>query len=63
MQAAPETTSAAPVDSQSSHPAWLRLAHWLNALAVLVMVTSGWRIYNASPLYDFNFPKSITLGG
>ncbi|WP_458377547.1 cytochrome b/b6 domain-containing protein [Pseudomonas fluorescens] len=47
----------------SSHPRWLRLTHWLNALAVLVMVTSGWRIYNASPLYDFSFPKSITLGG
>jgi thiosulfate reductase cytochrome b subunit len=27
------------------------------------MVTSGWRIYNASPLYDFSFPKAITLGG
>jgi thiosulfate reductase cytochrome b subunit len=39
------------------------LTHWLNALAVLVMVTSGWRIYNASPLYDFDFPSSITLGG
>lgn len=47
----------------SSHPRWLRLTHWLNALAVLVMVTSGWRIYNASPIYDFSFPKSITLGG
>jgi thiosulfate reductase cytochrome b subunit len=29
---------------------------------VLVMVTSGWRIYNASPLFDFEFPKAITLG-
>ena len=47
----------------STHPRWLRLTHWLNALAVLVMVTSGWRIYNASPLYDFSFPPSITLGG
>jgi len=47
----------------SSHPRWLRLTHWLNALAVLVMVTSGWRIYNASPLYDLSFPKGITLGG
>jgi len=45
------------------HPAWLRLTHWLNALAVLVMVTSGWRIYNASPLYGFSFPSSVTLGG
>lgn len=45
------------------HPLWLRLTHWLNLLAVLMMVTSGWRIYNASPLFDFNFPAEITLGG
>ncbi|MEB0222929.1 cytochrome b/b6 domain-containing protein [Pseudomonas sp. 10S4] len=63
MLGAPETTSTKKLNSQNSHPRWLRLAHWLNALAVLVMVTSGWRIYNASPLYGFDFPKSITLGG
>jgi thiosulfate reductase cytochrome b subunit len=48
---------------KASHPCWLRLTHWLNALAVVVMISSGWRIYNASPLYDFSFPASITLGG
>lgn len=45
------------------HPLWLRLTHWLNALAVLVMVTSGWQIYNASPLFDFRFDPALTLGG
>lgn len=45
------------------HPLWLRLTHWLNLLAVLMMITSGWRIYNASPLFDFSFPAEITLGG
>jgi thiosulfate reductase cytochrome b subunit len=45
------------------HPLWLRLTHWINALAVLIMVTSGWRIYNASPLFDFRFANDITLGG
>lgn len=45
------------------HPLWLRITHWLNVLAVLVMVPSGWRIYNASPLFDFSFPNGITLGG
>jgi len=45
------------------HPLWLRLTHWLNALAVLIMVTSGWRIYNASPLFDFRFADGLTLGG
>jgi len=45
------------------HPRWLRVTHWLNALAVVIMVMSGWRIYNASPLFDFRFTDSITLGG
>ena len=45
------------------HPVWMRTAHWLNVIAVVVMVTSGWRIYNASPLFDFRFPGEVTLGG
>src|SRR5689334_3068998 len=45
------------------HPLWLRITHWLNALAVLVMVASGWRIYDASPLFPFEFPAALTLGG
>ena len=44
------------------HPAWIRITHWINALATLVMIGSGWEIYNASPLFDFTFPRSITLG-
>jgi thiosulfate reductase cytochrome b subunit len=44
-------------------PAWVRVTHWLNVLAVLMLVTSGWRIYNASPIFAFRFPKDITLGG
>lgn len=46
------------------HPLWLRLTHWLNALAALVMMFSGWRIYNASPVFaGFSFPNAVTLGG
>jgi len=44
------------------HPGWVRLCHWINALAILVMIGSGWQIYNASPLFDFAFPRSISLG-
>lgn len=49
--------------SRTIHPVWLRITHWSNALAVLVLVTSGWRIYNASPFFSFQFPSNITLGG
>jgi thiosulfate reductase cytochrome b subunit len=45
------------------HPAWVRVTHWVNAVAVLVMIGSGWEIYNASPLFPFVFPPAITLGG
>jgi thiosulfate reductase cytochrome b subunit len=47
----------------SIHPLIVRITHWVNALAILIMVTSGWRIYNASPLFPFRIPNELTLGG
>jgi thiosulfate reductase cytochrome b subunit len=47
----------------SIHPLIVRVTHWVNALAILMMVTSGWRIYNASPLFPFRIPSELTLGG
>jgi thiosulfate reductase cytochrome b subunit len=61
------TAQAIPTSTRPSviHPAWVRITHWVNAAAVLVMIGSGWEIYNASPLplFRFELPKSITLGG
>ena len=45
------------------HPIWLCATHWLNAVAVVILAMSGWRIYNAAPFFDFQFAKAITLGG
>ena len=45
------------------HPGWLRMTHWLNALAVFLMLSSGWRIYDASPVFGFKIPEGLTLGG
>jgi thiosulfate reductase cytochrome b subunit len=44
------------------HPGWVRVTHWINALAMLMMIGSGWQIYDASPLFDFTFPPQIALG-
>jgi thiosulfate reductase cytochrome b subunit len=44
------------------HPAWVRVTHWINVVAMVVMIGSGWRIYNASPLFPFAFPPAVTLG-
>lgn len=46
-----------------AQPGWLRVTHWINALGVILMVLSGWRIYNASPIFEFRFPGPVTLGG
>jgi len=45
------------------HPLYVKICHWVNALAMFLMVTSGWRIYNASPIFEFKFPKMLTIGG
>jgi thiosulfate reductase cytochrome b subunit len=45
-------------------PAWVRITHWINALAVILMVMSGWQVYDASPIFPaLQFPPAITLGG
>lgn len=46
------------------HPRWVRITHWINALAMFMMIGSGWQIYDASPLFDFlEFPSGLALGG
>jgi thiosulfate reductase cytochrome b subunit len=65
-----ETANARPADlpdvssrsGKAIHPRWVRITHWINVVAMFVMVTSGWRIYNASPLFGFTFPPAITIG-
>ena len=55
-------TPAAPARAVI-HPVWVRVTHWINVVAMIVMIGSGWEIYNASPLFPFVFPRWITLGG
>jgi thiosulfate reductase cytochrome b subunit len=67
-QLTPDPASASYADNDRKvkslvHPGWLRCAHWLNAVAVVILVLSGWRIYNATRFLDFAIPKELTLGG
>jgi thiosulfate reductase cytochrome b subunit len=48
---------------EQRHSLIVRGAHWLLALSILIMIGSGWRIYNASPIFGFTFPLAVTLGG
>ncbi|MBX9647438.1 MAG: cytochrome b/b6 domain-containing protein [Xanthobacteraceae bacterium] len=61
LTAAGDHVSATP--TKVIQPAWVRALHWTNAVAMVLMIMSGWQIYNASPLFSFTFPHSITLGG
>jgi thiosulfate reductase cytochrome b subunit len=45
------------------HPLIVRISHWINAAAMTLMISSGWQIYNASPIFAFRFPEAVTLGG
>jgi thiosulfate reductase cytochrome b subunit len=45
------------------HPVIVRICHWLNVIAIVLMLMSGWRIYNASPIWQFRFPAEATIGG
>jgi len=54
---------AAPADGvRFTHNAVIRATHWLNAIAIICMIGSGWRIYNAAPFFRFRFPPLLTLG-
>jgi thiosulfate reductase cytochrome b subunit len=58
-----QSTSVAAGKAKVIQPAWVRILHWVNAFAMILMIMSGWQIYNASPLFGFTFARSITLGG
>lgn len=51
-------------DGRRLHPWPVRIMHWTNAVAMLVMITSGWGIYNDSVIiHGLHFAPYLTLGG
>ena len=46
------------------HPLPLRIMHWVNALAMIIMIASGWEIYNDEVIFGWlHFPHWMTVGG
>ena len=46
------------------HPLPIRVMHWINAFAIVVMIGSGWKIYNDEALFGWlHFPEWFTIGG
>src|SRR6202008_5107480 len=45
------------------HPLPVRIMHWINAVAIFIMIGSGWKIYNDDILFSFlRFPDAIVIG-
>ncbi len=48
----------------AAHSRFVRVTHWINAIAIIIMIGSGWRIYNNVPIFHWlTFPEWATLGG
>ena len=55
---------APPQRVRRMHPLAVRIMHWTNALAMFIMIGSGWKIYNDEVLFGWlHFPDAITIGG
>ncbi len=45
------------------HPLPLRVMHWTNAIAIFIMIGSGWKIYNDEVIFGWlHFPEYLTIG-
>jgi thiosulfate reductase cytochrome b subunit len=45
------------------HPLPVRIMHWTNAVAIFIMVGSGWKIYNDEVIFGWlHFPEYLTIG-
>lgn len=46
------------------HPLPVRIMHWTNAVAMIIMIGSGWKIYDDEVLFGrLHFPDWMTIGG
>ncbi len=45
------------------HPLPIRIMHWTNAIAMFIMIGSGWKIYNDEVIFGWlHFPDFLTIG-
>jgi len=55
---------APPRRLRRTHPLAVRIMHWTNAVSMIIMIGSGWKIYNDEVLFGWlHFPDAITIGG
>ncbi len=61
MASPPVTATTKP--ERRLHPLPLRIMHWINAVAIFIMIGSGWKIYDDEVIFGWlHFPDSLTIG-
>ncbi len=59
----PSGAPASPAPARRLHPWPVRVMHWTNAVAMVVMIGSGWGIYNDSVIFSaLHFDKPFRIG-
>jgi len=57
------TLPEAPATGRKLHPWPVRIMHWTNAVAMIVLIGSGWGIYDDSVIFHFvYFPQWARIG-
>jgi thiosulfate reductase cytochrome b subunit len=52
-----------PAHVRRLHPLPVRIMHWTNAVAMFIMIDSGWKIYNDEVIFGWlHFSDAITFG-
>jgi thiosulfate reductase cytochrome b subunit len=52
-----------PPKERRLHPLPIRVMHWINAVAIFIMIGSGWKIYDDDVIFGWlHFPDFLTIG-
>ena len=56
--------TARPRPVKRLHPGPIRVMHWINAIMILIMIGSGFKIYENQPIFSWiRFPSFLLIGG
>src|SRR5262249_51598150 len=44
------------------HSGFVRWTHWAWAIGIVLLIGSGFEVYNHEPLFDFYFPQYLIIG-
>jgi len=63
VDVAPPTEPAAAPKPRRLHPGPVRVMHWINAVTIVFMILSGWKIYEDEVIFGWlHFPAWLTIG-